>query len=85
MDKRLEPDAEIASNCGKTPALHSEEDVAITALAQAPNGGSGQRSAESLTPMLRRHEQVAKLPTARKIEAGCRRIVDSADGADPSG
>src|SRR5262245_11726732 len=85
MDERLEPDSKISSNRREPPALHSEKNVAIPGAVQASEGSGDQRSAKPSTTMLRRNEQVAQLAAARKIETGSRRIVDSADCADPSG
>ena len=85
MDERLEPGAQIGSDRRKPPALHSQEDIAITALVHAPDCRSDQRGPESSPSMLRRHNQIAKLSPARKIEARSCWIMDGADGAHLGG
>ena len=85
MDERLEPNAKIRPDSRKSPALHSEEDVAIPTLVQAPERRGDQRGAKPSLPVLRRNRQVAQLSTAGKVEAGCRRIMDGANGTDPCG
>src|SRR5215470_8511145 len=85
MDERLEPGTQIGSDRRKPPALHSKEDVAIAALAHAPDCRSDQCGPESLPSMLRRHKQIAQLSPARKIEARSCRVMDGANGPHPGG
>jgi hypothetical protein len=46
MDERLEPEAQIKSNCRKPPALDSEKDVAIPAQVQARESSTDQHNAK---------------------------------------
>src|SRR5215469_17658660 len=85
MDERLEPGAQIGSDRRKPPALHSKEDVAIAALAHAPDCSSDQRNPESLPSMLRRHKQIAQFAPTWKIEARSSRVMDGANGTHPGG